>query len=510
MQAIDPDKRNAFTSFRAHLRGLSIALPSKGMMRFLGLLVLTLISQAACKKKSNNGDDGYSPTELGKVQVWISCGDKTKLLSQQADLPILNEANDAFALIEIDTVQKFQKVEGYGAALTGSSAYVLNQKLSTSSRNQVLHDLFDTISGIGISYLRLTMGASDFSLKDFTYDDMPNGSTDYPLQHFDLGADKDDLIPVLKQIKAIQPGIRLLGTPWSAPAWMKSVYTLKGSKLRAECFGVYARYFARYIQAMQSEGIAISAITPQNEPLYYTASYPCMQMTAADQALFIKSALGPTLDSAGLKTKIICYDHNWDHPEYPNTVLADASAAQYTAGSAFHAYAGDVSAMGEVHQSHPDKELYFTEISGGGWATNFSDNLMWNMKYIFIGTAMNWSQTALLWNLALDQTNGPQNGGCADCRGVVTINTTSGTVQKNEEYYALAHFSKFVRPGSYRILATVPTTLNINAVAFIRPDGKKVLVAQNESAAGISFMVKQHIGRFTAFVPAKSVVTFVW
>jgi len=387
----------------------------------------------------------------------------------------------------------------------------MDEIMDTGQRAELLTDLFDPEEGIGISYLRLTIGASDFSLSDYTYDDMPAGQTDFELENFSLDNDRADLIPVLKEIVQISPEINLMGSPWSPPAWMKTNGNLKGGQLKTNSYSVYADYFAKYIQEMATEGITISAITPQNEPLYYWADYPCMQMQPIEQLNFIKNHLGPKFQAQGINTKIIIYDHNWDNANYPISILNDPEAKSFIAGSAFHAYGGEVSAMTTVHSAHPDKDLYFTEISGGAWATNFSDNLMWNTRNIFIGTALNWSKNALLWNLALDQNWGPQNNGCSDCRGVVTINNPGGQVTKNEEYFAIAHFSKFVRPGAVRIAFSLPQGLSdLEAAAFQNADGSKALVVCNNGNTDSTFGVKQGISYFSYTIPGKSVATIVW
>jgi len=236
-----------------------------------------------------------------------------------------------------------------------------------------------------------------------------------------------------------------------------------------------------------------------------------MEMQAGEQLDFIKNHLGPKFSAAGLDTKIIVYDHNWDVTNYAITILNDPQASQYIAGSAFHAYAGDVSAMSTVHNTHPDKELYFTEVSGGAWASNFQDNLLWNMQNIFIGTAKNWSTTSLMWNLALDQNYGPQNHGCNNCRGVIAVNTNNSGITFNEEYYSIGHFSKFVRPGAVRISSITPVELtNMGIVAFQNPDGSKAMVVANYGAEFKTFTVKQGGGYFNYSVPPTSVVTIVW
>ena len=478
---------------------------------FLSLGIVFLLLSCCNKETSGPPDPPPGPDTLGLVKAWLTKGDKSKLLNPEGDLPMFGYASSLWPVITIDTTVRLQSMEGFGAALTGSSAYLLDEKMNASQRNEILQDLFGTDDGIGISYLRLTIGASDFSLSDFSYDDIPAGQTDFSLEHFTLEKDLEDVIPVLKEIIQISPDIKLMGTPWSPPAWMKTSGSMKGGKLKTECYSVYADYFVRYIQGMAQEGIPIASITPQNEPLYFTAGYPCMEMQPAEQAAFIKGYLGPKFETAGISTQIIIYDHNYDNATYAITVLNDPDAKKYITGSAFHAYGGDVSGMSTVYYAHPDKGLYFTEISGGGWATDFSANLMWFTRNIFIGTAVNWSKNALLWNLVLDQSYGPTNNGCQNCRGVVTLNTANGKITKNEEYYAIAHFSKFVRPGAVRIAAPLPVELTgVSSVAFQNPDGSKTMILCNESSAFQTFTVNYNQKYFSYSLAPQAVVTLVW
>jgi glucosylceramidase len=476
-------------------------------------LVLAMSSGLLCCKEKSTDPPGPppGPAEIGTAQLWLTKGDKSKLLSRENDLSVKDSLTSAYPLITIDTTTTFQVIEGFGAGLTGSSAYLLNKKMDAGKRTATLTDLFDPVNGIGISYLRLTMGASDFSLSDFTYDDMPASQTDFDLANFSLSQDLEDVVPVLQEIIQINPDIKLMGTPWSPPAWMKTNGNMKGGKLKPECYDVLARYFAKYVKEMESHGIIITSVTPQNEPLYFTAGYPCMEMQATEQADFIKNHLGPTFQAQGINTKIIVYDHNWDVPEYAITILNDPAAKQYVVGSAFHAYAGDVTAMSTVHFAHPDRDLYFTEISGGDWATDFAGNLMWFMNNILIGTVQNWSTSALFWNLVLDEFDGPQNNGCSNCRGVVTLRTSNGAVIENEEYYAIAHLSKFVRPGARRLAFSKSQEItNLGISAFLNPDGSKAMVAANYNDETVSFSVNQGEKYFSYSIPAKSVITIIW
>jgi glucosylceramidase len=476
----------------------------------LALTSIILLTMACGDEEAPKVGPPKQPQEIGKAQAWITSGDRSKLLAQQVDISVTEMTETSYPTSEVDATQKLQEIEGFGAALTGSSAYLINN-LSAGQRLALLEDLFDPEQGIGITYLRMTIGASDFSLEDYTYNDIPPGETDFDLQHFSIEEDKEDIIPVFKQITDVAPDIKIMGSPWSPPAWMKTNGSMIGGKLKPEAYDVYARYFVKYIEAYAAEGVTIDAVTPQNEPLHFTASYPCLNMPAVDQLNFIKNNLGPEFATAGLATKIIVYDHNWDNTEYPISILNDAEARQYVAGSAFHAYGGNVSAMSVVHNAHPDKGLYFTEISGGEWATNFSDNLQWNMANIFIGTIKNWSKTALLWNLALNQNHGPTNDGCQDCRGVVTIHSATGEVTRNVEYYSIGHFSKFIRPGAFRIASTPfePST-GLEHVAFVNVDGSKVLVVSNAATTSQSFVVKWDEAQISYSIPATSVATLVW
>ena len=448
--------------------------------------------------------------EIGKAAYWVTTGDQTRLLHRESDLSIIEDKETTLPTITINPDQLHQEIEGFGAALTGSSAYLINQKLNASQRQALLQDLFSAENGIGISAVRLTIGASDFSLTDYTYNDLSAGASDYELQNFSIDYERTDLLPVLNQIDDMTGDITIIASPWTAPAWMTTNASFHGGSRKTEAYDVYADYFVRYVSEMRSEGIAIEAVTIQNEPLH-TAGYPSMHMTADEQNNFIKSHLGPAFNEASLDTKIILYDHNWDNTQYAISIMNDPETKKFVTGTAFHAYAGNVSAMSVVHNAHPDKALYFTEISGGSWATDFSSNLQWNMANIFIGTMKNWSRTAILWNLALDQNSGPTNNGCMDCRGVVTINSNTGAITRNVEYYSIGHFSKFVRNGAYRIGSTASMQVSgIDHVAFLNPDQSKVIVFSNAGSSQQRVVVKDGDRQFTVLLPSASVATVVW
>lgn len=477
------------------------------------LLVWAFIMVTACSSDNGNTTP-IDPPDNGKVigtaQVWVTNGLQTKLLEKQPDIDVYDISNSDFPTITVNDSQKYQEIDGFGAALTGSSAFLINKRMDNVQRNILLTQLFDKTDGLGISYLRLTIGSSDFSLEDYTYNDLEAGETDPDQELFSIAKDEENIIPVLKDIVGISPGIKLMGSPWSPPAWMKSGQSLHGGSLRPEWYASYAQYFAEYINAYSGHGLTIDAITVQNEPLHETNAYPSMRMEAGEQAAFIGEYLGPLFQDRNIGTKIVAYDHNFDHPDYPIAVLDNEKANPFVAGSAFHAYAGDVSAMGTVHSKYPDKGLYFTEISGGEWSTDFFSNLKWNMDNVFMGSLTNWSRSVLLWNLALDANNGPTNGGCQDCRGVVTI-TASGVPERNVEFYAIGHFSKFIRPGAYRLGSNeLSDSYGLKSVAFLNADGSRVLVVLNASDKSQTFSIKWDEGKSDHTLERQALATIVY
>lgn len=477
------------------------------MPRQIHLIIFLFFSplffSAGCKKDGTVTPSPGSPADLGSVDVWLTSGDRVRLLQKQTPLQFRKEVG-LNPIIDVDTAQTFQTVDGFGYTLTGGSAVLINQ-LPADQRAGLLRELFGKEeNAIHVSYLRISIGASDLDSAVFSYDDLQAGQTDPTLSRFSLDPDRKNLIPVLKDIVAINPSLRILGSPWSPPTWMKDNEASKGGSLKPEYYAVYANYFVRYIQAMKAEGITIDAITPQNEPLH-PGNNPSLYMTAVQEADFIKNHLGPAFRAAGIQTKIIVYDHNADRPDYPISILNDAAAKAFVDGSAFHLYAGDVSALSQVHTAHPDRNVYFTEQWTGSTGT-FSGDLQWHVKNIIIGTMRNWSRTALEWNLANDPGFGPHTpGGCTQCKGALTIGST---IDRNVSYYIIAHASRFVPPGSVRIGSTLVGS--IPNVAFRTPEKKYVLIAVNDGASVASFNIR-FAGRVVpATLPGGAAATYVW
>ncbi len=453
-------------------------------------------------KPSGNTDP--TPVPASGISYWLTTGDKNNLLSRQTTALDFATITSSLPVINVDSTQIFQPVDGFGYTLTSGSAQVINQ-LPAAEKNNLLNELFGSgENSLCINFLRIGIGATDLSATVYSYDDMPVGQTDPGLLQFSLSPDQA-MIALLKQIVLVNPAIKLLATPWSAPAWMKDNGSSIGGSLLPAYYSVYANYFVKYVQAMQVEGLTVYAITPQNEPLH-PGNNPSMYMTAAQQALFIKTHLGPAFSAAGITTKIIIYDHNCDRPDYPLDILNDAAARPYIDGSAFHLYAGNITALSQVYSAHPTKNIYFTEqyTSSTG---SFSGDLSWHLKNVIIGSMRNYSRVALEWNLATDPSYGPHtSGGCDVCLGALTIG--AGTVTRNVSYYIIAQASKFVKAGSVRIASD--DYGNLSSAAFLRPDGKKVLIVLNEDAAAQVFNIRFKSKMLASTLPGKSVATYIW
>jgi glucosylceramidase len=469
----------------------------------IAVICLFAVSLFSCSHKVTPHKSNVNHTSAA-IQTWLTEGNKSALFAQQKSLQFTDQENQ-FPSIEIDPSKKFQQIDGFGFCLTDGSAYLINQ-MADADKSKLLNELFSTDgNSIGISYLRVSIGASDLSSHVYSYDDLPEGQIDTGLSKFSIDENKKDLIPVLKMILKINPSIKILGSPWSAPVWMKDNDSSKGGSLQPKYYGVYANFFVKYIQAMKAEGINIDAITPQNEPLN-PKNNPSMYMSAEEERDFIKNDLGPAFATAAITTKIICYDHNADEPQYPLTILQDAAANKYVDGSAFHLYAGNISALSQVHDAFPGKNIYFTEQYTGSGST-FSGDLSWAIQNLIIGATKNWSRNVLEWNLASDPGLGPHtDGGCTTCLGAVTVD--GNAVTRNQSYYIIAHASKFVRPGSFRILSS--DVSGLSNVAFLTPDGEKVLIVLNTGSQWQQFNIK--VNGKTAFTSLNggAVGTYIW
>ena len=460
---------------------------------------------ASCGSRENTPSPKTETSAQNEIDVWITKADETIKLQKQTSILAFTSASNSFQNIEIDPSKTYQNIDGFGYTLTGGSVEVINQ-LSASKKEALLQELFGNgENSIGISYLRLSIGASDLNSSVFSYDDLPAGQTDITLSQFSLSKDQA-LVDMLKKILTINPNIKIIATPWSPPVWMKDNGSSKGGSLKPEYYAVYAQYFVKYIQEMKKNGITIDAVTPQNEPLHL-GNNPSMYMTAEQQRDFIKNNLGPAFQTASLSTKIIAYDHNCDKPEYPLTILADTEASKFVDGSAFHLYAGNILVLNNVHNAYPNKNVYFTEQWTGSTGA-FSGDLLWHTKNVVIGSMRNWSKNALEWNLANDPQFKPYtSGGCTMCKGAITVNSTENYA-KNVSYYIIAHASKFVPQNSVRIASTQPG--NLATVAFKREDGKLVLIVENDGNNAESFNIRINGKIATLSLDAGAVGTYIF
>jgi glucosylceramidase len=435
------------------------------------------------------------------VNSWFTSGDKTTLLQQQPTQSFGANIIPASVIITVDPTTTYQTMDGFGYCMTEGSAEVISS-LNVTEQTLLLNELFNKSTGLGISMLRISIGASDLSSSDYSYDET---SGDVTMTNFSLtGPDLTYLIPILKKVLAINPDIKILATPWSAPRWMKSNGSWLGGSLKTTSYAAYAAYFVKYLDAMKIQGISIWAITPQNEP-ENGGNEPSMLMASSEEKNFINNNLGPALNNAGYSdVKIIAYDHNCNDTAYPIDVLNNSS---YVDGAAFHLYSGDISALTTVRNA-TGKNVYFTEQFTASTGS-FSGDLGWHMQNIILGAANNWAKAILEWNIATNASFGPHtSGGCTDCQGAVTINSIS-SYTRNLSYYLIGHISKFVLPGAVRIKSSVSSS-NVPASAFKNPDGSLIVLTYNGNSSGQAVKIGWNSQAVVFTIPALSAATFTW
>ena len=450
-----------------------------------------------------------SPPSQGlTVEVTESSADLKEFLQPKPQLTFGDSAA-AGPAITINDAITYQQMDGFGASITDSSGWLIYNKLSASQRGDLMEKLFDPAKGIGLSFVRQPMGASDFALKMYSYDDVPAGKTDPDLEQFSIEHDRAYLLPLLQQAIALNPKLKIMATPWSPPGWMKTSDSMIKGELPKSSYPALANYFVKFVQAYAAEGVPIYAVTMQNEPMFSPKDYPGTVIRADEQITFIRDYLGPAFREQGLSTKIMAFDHNWDLIKYPITVLGDRKASDFVAGTAIHCYGGKVSAQTRLHEQFPDKDIWETECSGGEWQKSA---LLQQQVGLVISTTRNWARSVVLWNLALDENHGPHLGGCGNCRAVVTIDTSTSpsTTSFTVDYAALGHASKFVLPGAWRIDSNSLESERVQDVAFRNPDGSIVLLALNSGPTPKSFNVLWSGKQFAYTLQPGSAVTFRW
>lgn len=476
-------------------------------------LLLPLHALAAARAR------GDAPP-AGVVQEWLTSADRSHLLDRVADLA-LGAADPPVrpgfvapvirgAIVEVDARQTFQEMTGFGAAITDASAWLLQNRMAPRQRDALLRELFSRDLGLGLGMTRISIGSSDFSLRHYSLDDMPAGQRDPDMAHFSIEPMRAAVIPVLKAAHAVNPRLRVIASPWSAPLWMKTSSRLGSGTLRPDSYESFARYLVRTATALHDEGLGLFALTVQNEPHFEPDDYPGMRLGPRARANFVGGYLGPLLHEKAPGVQILEWDHNWDEPSSPLRALSDETAEPYIDGVAWHCYRGDVVAQSRVHDRYPDKDVYITECSGGDWRARWDSALPWLARTLIVGGTRNWASGVVLWNLALDENHGPHVGGCTDCRGVVTIDSRTGEVQRNPEYYVLGQASRFVHPGALRVQSTGEAG-SAQTVAFRNGDeGTTVLIVVNSGGREQALYVRSQGQAFQASVPPYSIATFRW
>lgn len=469
--------------------------------------------------RANNSDILTPSTIHGDVRIVTTTADRSYDLTKTWGSFSENKTTHA-ATIRLNPEEKFQEIDGFGAAITGATAYNL-LRMKPDERTKFLKETFSPTEGFGMSYIRVCIGCSDFSLSDYTCCDKPG------VEHFALTEEENKyVIPVLKEILAINPSIKILASPWTAPKWMKvnNLTDLKpydswtSGQLNPAHYQDYAEYFVRWIQAFKNEGIDIYAMTPQNEPLNRGNS-ASMFMGWEEQRDFIKNALGPKFRDAGIKTKIYAFDHNYnydnmaDQQRYPVKIYADLEASQYIAGAAYHNYGGDVEELNSIHRANPDKEIIFTESTAGDWndGANLQARLIDDMEQITLGTINRWSRGAIIWNLMLDARRGPNRpGGCTTGFGAVDISDDYHTIRRNSFYYIMAHMATAVQPGAVRIGTEGFTSSGLTYAAFENPDKSYALVLSNGNSEAIHAQIADDKRSFPIIIPSRGIVSLSW
>lgn len=487
------------------------------MKRLLFSIVFTVAALLSAGCEEPVFQSGQPESSGAAAEAYVTSADQVRLF-EKVSVPLTGAgAGDAGIILKPET--RYQQMDGFGAALSGSTCFNL-LKMRPGDRHELLAHLFGQEDGLGYSCVRVSIGCSDFSLSDFSWCDEPG------IENFAVHPeDRTYLFPILKQVLEINPGLKILGTPWSPPRWFKvdnptdlnPCDSWTGGHLNPALYDDYALYFVKWIQAMEAEGVPIEAITIQNECLHGGNS-ASMIMTWQEQRDFIKKSLGPAFRDNNIGTKILIFDHNYNYDNTPGqidyvpNIYADTEAARYIDGSAWHSYGGHPRALEKIHAAAPDKNIYFTESSIGLWDYEFGEALLWTMEYAMIGAFNRWCGSSVMWNLLLDSDHGPYRpGGCDKCLGVIDISSKDySTLTRNSHYYNIAHMSRVVKPGAYRIGYEGEAPDGVEFTPFVNPDGSRALVAFNKSDTRLPFSVSDGSGKFVYVIPARSIVSFRW
>ncbi|MGW1838592.1 glycoside hydrolase family 30 protein [Streptomyces sp. NPDC002067] len=489
-------------------------MPPGRLRRLLAATTVAALAGATALVAAGQDPGPRRPAAPPRVQVYLTTttdpGGRTVGKGLERQRPLTFRPGPGGG-ITVDPSRTYQTFRGGGASFTDTAAWLLgsSRTLDDATREATLRALFDRRHGIGLSFLRNPMGASDLARYGYTYDDLPAGRTDPDLRHFSVGHDLADILPLTARARALNPALTVMASPWTAPAWMKDNGRLDQGRLRARYHGTYARYFVKYLQAYRAHGVPVAYVSAQNEPTC-CAGLPSMRWTGAGLAHFTRDALLPALRGAGLRTKVLALDWNWDrYARFGAPVVGDPAIRGHPnfGGVAWHGYAGDVAEQSRVHDRHPRLAAFGTENSGGAWV---ADQHREDLRDLIAATR-NWSSSWVKWSLAVDQNGGPHHGGCATCTGLVTVHrgdAAHGSVDRTVEYYTMGHLTKFVRPGARRIAST--TSAEVPDVAWRNPDGSTAVIAYNATDTPRRTVLTWHGHHAVYRLPARASVTFVW
>lgn len=466
------------------------------------LIIVVCFTLVNCGKKENKTIKSWQTTELmpGDKSWFSSSKQLTNKLTPQPDLEFYKSDTIKNAIVVNPSI-KYQAFEGFGTSFEETTVFNLSQ-MSVDKRNDLLEKIVSPEKGIGFNLMRICIGTSDFTGRKFyTYDETANNEEDLSLSNFSIQKDIDyNIISVLQKAMEINPELRFVASPWSPPSWMKTSKNIVGGEFISKYTDVYAKYLVKFLLAYKEKGIPVFAITLQNEPLYVPDDYPGCSLNP-EQAKNLAIALKKELVKNRLDTKILIYDHNFgEASEYVTPILSDGSANKAIDGIAFHGYAPPVSMATVIHDSFPDKAIYFTERSYWG-ANGVSD---------IIDVFRNWSGTYTGWVTMLNSGIGPEQwSGVPDPSMIIKDEKKKDNYWLTGEYYLMGQFSKFIKLGAYRI-ATNITDKSINNVAFLNPDGSIVLIISNISSKKQPVNVKVGEEFFSTTIPEKTVATYVF
>ncbi|MFC6645493.1 glycoside hydrolase family 30 beta sandwich domain-containing protein [Granulicella cerasi] len=507
-------------------------MKNQAFARSLGFAAFTTSLLAACGcAGSSSSTAGNTTSTTTAVQVYQTTADGTQLLTAQTSINFGSTSGSGTTTIQVTPTTVLQPWDGVGGAMTDSAATVI-AALPTAQQQSLMQQLFSTTSGAGLNMVRLPMGASDFSASgNYSYDDVAKGLSDPTLASFSIAHDLTNIVPLLQSAQSINPNLHILATPWSPPAWMKTNASMVGisgasqssSQILTADFPYLANYFVKFVQAYSAQGLNVYAVTPQNEPLNSNSGYPSAILTANDEVNFIANYLGPAFTNAKLSTKIIAMDDNYADTAYAQTVLASGANA-YIAGTAFHWYSGTPDAMSSTQALDSAKGVWFTEgtstitcATKGSCpvltASNFTGSgFKYQMQNLVMATVQNHARSVINWNLALNQSEGPQNGGCYTCVGLATVNTGTSTAQiyYNDALYAMGHVGRVATPGGSVIATTAGTAGSVQSIGFLNPDNTVGLVAFNGASSSTTITVAWNGKTFDYTMPAGSAVSFKW